>query len=69
MINVKYVGYNRKRQQGQRSRRYQYQHELLQAYSHYGAMAALARRLGVHRSTILKDCRAVWAEVLANKRR
>ena len=67
MIDVRYVGYNRKRQQHQRSRRCQWRHELLQAYGQYGGMAALARRLGVHRSTILKDCRAVWAEWLARR--
>jgi hypothetical protein len=56
-MDVRIVGYNRKRRQDQRSRRYKWREELLRAYGRYGAMAALARRLGVHRSTILKDCR------------
>jgi hypothetical protein len=59
-MDPRLIGYNRRRQQQRRSRRWQHQEALMLAFNNYGAMTALAKRLGVHKSTISRDSRALW---------
>jgi len=58
-MDVRLIGYNKRRAQQQASRRWRFQEVIELAYLlPRGTMAALARQLGVHRSTIHKDVRA-----------
>jgi hypothetical protein len=59
-MDPRLIGYNRRRRQQQMSRRWQHQEALILALGHYGAMTALAKKLGVHKSTISRDSRALW---------
>lgn len=61
------IGYNLRRRQQVKTRRWQHQESLAIAYLARGTMAALARRLGVHRSTILRDVRACYREYWQRK--
>ena len=66
-MDGKLIGYNLRRAQQQRSRRWRFQEVIELAYLlPRGTMAALARSCGVHRSTICKDVQAARRQRLVN---
>jgi hypothetical protein len=68
-MDPKLIGYNLRRRQQRVTRRWQHREAIALSLFTHGAMAALARRLGVHRSTILRDRQALWREYWQRKER
>jgi hypothetical protein len=59
-MDPRLIGYNKRRQQERRSRRWQLQEAYVTAYLSHGAITAIAKRAGVSRSTISRDVQAFW---------
>jgi hypothetical protein len=57
------IGYNRRRKCAAQARRWRIWSEITLADLLHGGQAALARKFGVHRSTICRDMKAYFAWV------